>query len=187
MTNEIRECVVCGSGEVTESRVTRTTRLYGLEEVVFKNLPVEKCASCGDETISIPNHKAVMNVVRERLCALKRVVSGREFAFLRDGLSLTGQQAAKVLGVTNVSISRWENGAQPVSPWADHFLRALTLHALGKQELVKRLETVEEQGVDRVEVDLADYNGTHYRYQTGYQFGKNQQSAWIVRNVCHQR
>jgi putative zinc finger/helix-turn-helix YgiT family protein len=183
MTDQVTECPACGSENVSERFETRTDAQFGLENVVLKNLRVVKCDECDSEAHFIPNHRVVMREIREKLCALRRVLTSGEFAFLRQALNINGQQVAEALGVTNVTISRWETGAQQVKPMADRLLRTFTLNAIGQRVTPEHFIDLSKSGVERVEIDLSRFSGKSYKYQSNYRFGGSVENAWVIKCV----
>lgn len=154
------KCPVCGNPDSTLSLEDRDTGMFGLTNVRMKNVLVYKCTDCGEETISIPHHKSFVRELRLRVCRLNRRLTGREFAFLRQALNLNGHGCAEQIGVTNVTISRWENEAVPLDPMADKLLRAFTLCDLGhRQNVMASLSGVAKEGVNAIEIDMEEFNG----------------------------
>jgi len=162
--------------------------LFGLDKVLFKNLEIDLCPECGEELVSIPNHSAVMCQLREKLCFLKRLLTGREFSFLREALGLNGQAFALLAKTTNVSVSRWETSAVDLNPQVDQIIRTFTLIDLGKsKDILVMLGDIERIGIDEVSIDMADYKGFSYRYETCHNFGgRGDDRAWVINNTSDQ-
>lgn len=179
------QCPFCDSPAQVELREHRMTEL-GTDSVLLRNVPVIVCPACGEEALSIPNYNAVMRQVREKICHLKRKLRPGEFMTLRLGLKLTGLECARLLGVTNVSISRWENGAASMSLRADRGMRTLALSSLGYsyERLRNTLLSVSETGLDEVVIDVSNFRDGEYVYETCQVFGdkKKNQPAWVLVN-----
>jgi DNA-binding transcriptional regulator YiaG len=56
------------------------------------------------------------------------------FRFMRKALALSGKDAAELLGVTAVTVSRWENEARELDPLAWFALGTLVLDYAGKPQ-----------------------------------------------------
>jgi DNA-binding transcriptional regulator YiaG len=79
----------------------------------------------------MPRHGELMRSIRERLCFVGRVLRGSEFAFLRTGMDLSQAELAELLGVTNVTVSRWEHETSELGKQTDLLTKAFTLESLG--------------------------------------------------------
>jgi len=179
------ECSICGSEDFVQETIDRKMTELGTDTVLLKNLPVYTCSTCGEKHISIPRYNVVMQQIKEQMCNLERPLNGGEFCILRGSLELNGQECAVLLGVTNVSISRWENNQVPINPTADRMMRTLTLQNLGyeSKQIVKRLCDTEKKGIEEIEIDIANFKATPYRYNTCQSFGDGENAtAWVLIN-----
>ena len=92
--------------------------------------------------VSIPAlPKLLERVAIERVCTPRRFAQ-QEIAFLRKTLMKTGRQFAKLLEVAPETISRWENGRDPMGPHPErllrlHILNAFASHMPGYPSLMK--------------------------------------------------
>jgi len=178
------ECPICDSINVQTEYRSYAMNDYGFG-VTLLNAEFISCSDCGEVTYTIPKYNIVKKQVRELLCSLKRTLSGAEFAFLRAELGMRGQEYANVSGVSNVTVSRWENDKVDIPKSADRALRNLTLISLGYSygSLVKLLSNVDNDGNDRLEVDLNKFNdGSSYSYETCFPMSTEHQSGqnWKV-------
>lgn len=173
-------CAICGSENINESKETIQAEEFGIPTVTFQNAVITTCNDCGEETVQIPNHSLVMQQIREKICMLSRTITGEEFIFLRMGLKKDGQEIAKILKVSNVSVSRWENNSIPVNDMVDRHLRTLTLIDLDKgNQAISILENLTEHGEDQVIVDFDNFNDTRYIMETCFGMG-NPGGTWKV-------
>ncbi len=115
------KCLECGAA----MRVERKTVPYkcGLPGIFLKT-EVRNCSKCGAEEIAVPRmgflHRALASFIINKQGSL----TGDEIRFLRKSLGwITGQEFAKHAGVTPETVSRWENGKEPIGATADRFLR----------------------------------------------------------------
>lgn len=169
------ECPICGASNATESLIDYRMLELGTDSVLLRNTPETTCPDCGESAIAIPKYKAVLKQIREQLCALNRVLNDGEFLTLRHALGLSGQECASIMGVTNVTVSRWENGKTPILPIADRLMRSLTLSGLGytQKAIIARLSDLENKGVSEITIDLSSFSGTTYKHETCVRFGSD--------------
>jgi putative zinc finger/helix-turn-helix YgiT family protein len=110
-------------------RVTRPkTYAYaesGLKTVLLTGVRVYACPGCKEQYPEIPNIVGLHQVIAGHLTRKPAPLTGGEFRFLRKEVGLKAKELARCLGVTDVSLSRWETGASPISPAADRLLRTL--------------------------------------------------------------
>ncbi|MEO5622518.1 MAG: hypothetical protein ABIQ78_03725 [Dokdonella sp.] len=144
-------CASCGSRNVTVSYVTADAREFGWPSGVLSGVKAISCADCGEAELEIPAHGAVAREYREQLCRLSRRLLGDEYAYLRRALGATGRGYAEQLGVTNVTISRAENG-EDVPALQDAIIRALTL--LDIETRGEALSRLSERCTESVNVDV---------------------------------
>jgi putative zinc finger/helix-turn-helix YgiT family protein len=117
------KCPNCGK------KMRSKTRDYeylesGLKDVVLKNIKVHECKACGETAPEIINVKHVHKWIAEYLVKKQSPLTGAEFRFLRKQMGMGSKELAGFLGVTPVTISRWENGKETVGPQSDRLLRA---------------------------------------------------------------
>ena len=97
----------------------------GLKGVVLGNITVHECPRCGEVLPEIPKVKQIHKWLAEYLVKKQSPLTGEEFRFLRKTMLMSAGELARVLAVTPVTISRWENNRENVGPQSDRLLRAL--------------------------------------------------------------
>lgn len=100
-------------------------RESGLNNVVLKSVTIHECPNCGEVLPEIPNVKQVHRWIAEYLVRKQSPLTGEEFRFLRKHMGMSANDLARVLGVTSVTISRWENNKENVGPQSDRLLRVV--------------------------------------------------------------
>lgn len=145
----------CG-GKLKEKRVA----LYhyeesGLPNVFLAGIKVAVCGKCGERYPIIPSVLRLHENIAEAI-ALKPVsITGLEMRFLRKQLGLTAAQWATYLKMDKASISRLENGHNPISRQTDALVRLLYFRLLEEKEnrhisenVANRIASVEPDGED---------------------------------------
>lgn len=120
------ECLICGSEHIDVRRVDVDGVTLGLPGGRLIGVDRATCHDCGEVIDSLPAHGAVLKEYRIQLAHLARRLTGEEFAFLRRALGVNGSQYADMIGVSNVTISRVENGGD-VTAVQDALIRSVTI------------------------------------------------------------
>jgi len=97
----------------------------GLDNVVLKGISAYVCPSCGEVNPIIRNPLAVHQRLAETLISKKSILSNREIIFLRKEMGIKAIDLARIMGVSKVTVSRWENGRERISSVADRLVRTL--------------------------------------------------------------
>lgn len=118
-----RQCPTCGR------QVERTTGEYqylesGLSNVRLGGVELYLC-ECGEHIVSIPRAPELHQIIAAFLLRKKAQLSGREIRFLRKQLGLKAKEFATLMGVDNVTVSRWERGENAPSESNDRLIRLL--------------------------------------------------------------
>ncbi|WP_160279973.1 hypothetical protein [Novilysobacter arseniciresistens] len=119
-------CPCCESEDVTVARVSINAREVGFPSGRLSGVEEIQCGECGETTINIPAHGMVAKAYRGKLARIERPLSPEEFAYLRRTLGMSGVEYADAIRVSNVTISRVENGCE-VPSTQESLIRALTL------------------------------------------------------------
>lgn len=102
----------------------------GLKNVVLKNVDVCVCEECGEEEIMIPNMEHLHQTIAIVVAKQEPRLLPDEIRFLRSHLGFSGVEYAKAIDVTPETVSRWENGKEPMSLSQERFLRFMILSAV---------------------------------------------------------
>lgn len=133
-------CPNCGKKSV-RSEVDRYKYVEsGLNNVWLRGVNVYQCP-CGEKFVQIPGIEALHDAIAYHLLKKPSVLTGQEFRFLRKWLGLTGEELARSLGTSRVSISRWENETVKITSATDHLIRLLALRI--KEETWKQQMNLE--------------------------------------------
>ena len=120
------KCFFCGC-PMTTSRENHRFVESGLQNVVLEDVEIERCASCGEESLVLPRMEELLRVLARAVATRPERLKPEEIRLLRKHLDWSGVELAANLGVTKETVSRWENGAKPMSPPAERLLRLCVL------------------------------------------------------------
>ena len=119
------KCTNCGATVHLEREVRAYSNL--LSDVIVDGIERGMCPKCGETFTAFPRWDELGKLVAGALIAKPTRLTPGEVRFLRTSIGLKGQDLAGVLGVAAVQVSRWENGAQPISTLADRLLRLVVV------------------------------------------------------------
>ncbi len=122
-------CYECG-GQMVASVEPYVLDQGGLK-VTLEDLEVRRCRTCGEDAVAIPKLGPLMRAIAAAIVTDPYRFGPAEIRFLRTFLDWQGTELAQVLGVTKVSVSRWETGKAEISSAADRALRFAVLLKLG--------------------------------------------------------
>lgn len=118
----------------------------GLENVILKGIIAFKCPRCRGINPIISKIKEVHKTIAQQLLIKGSLLTGKEIAYLRKEMKIKAKDLAEIIGVTKVTVSRWENEKEQISPACDRLIRSLYDNKLFKQacEIVR-------PGIDKLE------------------------------------
>ncbi|HZX35694.1 MAG TPA: type II TA system antitoxin MqsA family protein [Thermodesulfobacteriota bacterium] len=96
----------------------------GLENVLLKNIPIYKCG-CGHTIIEIPAFMQLHAVIARVIVRKPTTLSGEEIRFLRKAIHKSSKELASLLGVTPVTVTRWEKGYNRINPAYEKILKTV--------------------------------------------------------------
>ncbi len=118
------KCTQCG----TPMKARKENYRYeecGLRHVTLMGIEVRRCPRCGNYEVAIPHIEELHRLIARVLIEKTTRFTGEEVRFLRKSLGWSGSDFAKRMGVTDETVSRWENDAAPIGPQADRLLRLM--------------------------------------------------------------
>lgn len=129
------KCSTCGEALVARPvPVYEADALIGLPNVLVIGAAQEQwCEKCQcTHSVAIPDEAGL-----EAAVAMKRVhipvkLTGKEIRFLRRAIAMPARAVAGYLQTTHETVSRWENGHQPIGPQPDKLFRILIAQKLIK-------------------------------------------------------
>jgi putative transcriptional regulator len=110
----------------------------GLPNVWLLGVEMFEC-ECGENFAFVPCIQELHKLIARELITQENSLSGPEIRFLRKTMGLKAKDFANLLGVKNVSISRWEHEEfSPPEP-TDRFIRLLYAANMGLPEIAREL------------------------------------------------
>ena len=104
--------------------------------------------SQGGQQVIIEDIEGLHLAIGFALATQKQRLSGKEIRFLRTELLLSQASLAKILGVKDLTVIRWEKDSPPISHSNEAALRSMFLNSVGKDEpirvLLERLADLED-------------------------------------------
>lgn len=124
----------CG-GKLKEKRV----KLYryegsGLLNVFLADIKVAVCGKCGESYPIIPSILKLHASIAEAIALKPSMLIGAEMRFLRKQLGLSAVKWASYMKMDKASVSRLENGHNPIGRQTDALIRLLYFRLLEENE-----------------------------------------------------
>jgi putative transcriptional regulator len=96
------------------------------------------------KTVIIQDVDGLQRTIGFALARLRHRLTGAEFRFLRSELLLSQANLAKILGVKELTVGRWERGESEIPLSAEAVVRTMFLESNGQQEgrIKKLLEDI---------------------------------------------
>lgn len=125
------KCLECG--QVMEKKAgTYPYVESGLKNVLLVNIPLYQCPSCRSSEVEIPCMEELHLLLALLIVLQPQPLKGEEVRYLRKHLGYSQEELATSLGVTRVSIARWESG-RAIRKDQDKHLRRLHLQKKAKE------------------------------------------------------
>lgn len=121
----------------------------GLRNVILKGITAYKCPQCRGINPIISKIKEVHKTIAQQLLRKDSLLTGKEIVYLRKEMNIKSKDLAQIIGVTKVTVSRWENEREQISPACDRLVRYLYDNRIFKQtcEMVR-------PGIDKLESQI---------------------------------
>ena len=116
------KCIECGAEMVTKRENAPFKALPG---TVLVGVEVSRCPKCGWTETAIPAMDELVRTLAGAVIRKRARLTGDEVRFLRKYLGYSSADFAKRIGSAPSTVSKWENGAQPVGLHSDLLLRAM--------------------------------------------------------------
>lgn len=121
--SEVLTCPLCGSEEVrtTEYRETFPHGTGASMVEIVVDVPIRYCKACDFYFQDL----AAERLKQEALCRHLGVLTPDEVRSIRTGYRMSRSEFAKVTGIGEASLNRWENGANVQTVANDKYLRLI--------------------------------------------------------------
>jgi DNA-binding transcriptional regulator YiaG len=114
----------------------------GLDNIYLKNGFFQEEID-GEVFTTIQNIDGLHQAIGRHIVLARKAPSGKELRFLRNELAMSQTELAKVLGISDQSVARWEKGQYEANGAAVFALRMIYLLSLvPKEEKLKILESI---------------------------------------------
>jgi putative zinc finger/helix-turn-helix YgiT family protein len=124
------KCPECTAENVKE--LANQAHLYvesGLRNITLRGIKVLACDQCGARTPVIPKIEQLHRVIAQLVIEKKSRLEAEEIRFLRKYLGYSSIDLAATMGVTRETVSRWENGQEPMGAPSEKLLRLMVAHS----------------------------------------------------------
>jgi len=119
----MKKCYECGN-TLKKRKGRYHYKESGLPKVYLDGINIYYC-SCGEEIAEIPCIEILYEALAEIIVEKSPRLTGPEIRFLRKHFELKANEFAKLLGVSKVTVSRWENDKVRIDKSYEHMIRAL--------------------------------------------------------------
>lgn len=127
-------CMDCGA-TMKSTRANYRYRLVDDWAVTLTGVEILKCSTCGAESPVIDRPMKLHRTIAAAVVQKKARLAPPEVSFLRQHVEMNGRELARLFGSTPSTVSRWENGHEPIGATADRLLRTVVmLHDFGSEK-----------------------------------------------------
>jgi len=175
------ECIDCNAKMEIKKEPYHYTE-SGVDNVYLLGINVYHCPKCGSLYPEIPEPDLLHIVMAISFAMKKAPLTGQEIRFMRKEIGMTAKAFANELGVTSVSLSRWESGHHSRRSLANdrhirHVFKLAMIHRL--QTMIEWLEnSIERANVIHTSKSRIDIDTGQLQYLSAPLFQpKNNQTA----------
>jgi DNA-binding transcriptional regulator YiaG len=123
----------------------------GLDDVYLMS-GYEEVQVDDDVAVAVKHVPELHKAIGHALVTAKKVLSGKELRFLRKEMDLTQDEVARLVGVTDQSVARWEKDQVQIPEAADYLLRFVYLqHIQEKIDVVELIKSLRDRDSGRDE------------------------------------
>ena len=128
----MENCHVCGERLKVIKDQPYSYSECGLD-VVLLGITQYHCEKCGEDFAAIPSPQKLHRIIGIHICKEnKALLQPKEIIFLRKELRLKAKELARILGVSDSVVSRWENGKASIGEGNDRLLRSIFMASVNE-------------------------------------------------------
>ena len=131
-------CPDCGCDMIMSTEPI--TEEYKGERIAVSGIEHHLCPGCGEYAIEAKGAKILAHEIVCEYAKMKGLLTPDQVASVRKKTGLNQSDFQKMIGVTGVTVSRWETGKSQQSKLADNFLRIIDKFEFVVPELMQRAE-----------------------------------------------
>ena len=128
-------CLDCGC-ELVESQEPLVEEYRG-ETFSIEGIPHFKCPNCGEYMVNANNAKTLSKALASQYAESHDLLTPDQIVSLRKTLGLNQSEFQKMLGVTGVTVCRWETGRIPQTRVVDNLMRVLAKYPHVANDLIE--------------------------------------------------
>ena len=148
-------CSMCDNTKgLKGKKVTHKYKESGLDNVTLIGVEHFRCDQCGEEYFSFGLIEELHEAIAHVLLRKKDLLTGSEVRFLRKHLGYSGTMFAKLIGYDDSTLSRLENGAQPITRTFDHLVRFSVASKIPDRNYDLHDLILKGEGVDASRIEL---------------------------------
>jgi putative zinc finger/helix-turn-helix YgiT family protein len=115
----------------------------GLDNVYLYGVAEYKCPKCGNEMVQIPRIAQLHIILAIVISQKPERLTGEEIRFMRKEVGMNGKAFAEAIGITPVSLSRWENNKEKHSDSHDKLVRYI-FRSMMQKRMQDMMDYIEE-------------------------------------------
>lgn len=158
------KCFACGR----EMEKVKTKYKYvesGLDNIILTNMYMYEC-ECGERMPILENIQGLNRYIAKLLVTQVASLNGKECRFIRKQMGLKGKELASLMGVSPVTLSRWENGNENIGMSNDKLLRMLYIQQLEEEKnivlkdiisKISLIKQVKKEGINIIKISYRSF------------------------------
>lgn len=128
----MENCQICGEPLKVIKDQPYSYSECGLD-VVLLGMTQYHCEKCGEDFAAIPSPQKLHRIIGLHICKENvALLQPQEISFLRKELRLKAKELARILGVSDSVVSRWENGKASIGEGNDRLLRSIFMASVNE-------------------------------------------------------
>lgn len=116
------------------------TEEYRGEKIAVDGIEHYVCPECGEYAVGADESKRLARELVRKYAEARGLLTPEQVAAVRRKTGLSQGDFQEILGVSGVTVSRWETGKAQQSKMADNFLRIIDKFGCVAPELMQRAE-----------------------------------------------